>query len=146
MSGPQKHLTPRCDSASLPLTQRRMEGFRDTSWCQYLTWRCSFLHPPTASSANVGEGPSWARTYCPSIIHCVYTLLVCGRGAYTLAWHRGEAEGLKVGAKGVFLWEAVIGLECILRFFNNMEYRVLNGYLMVLLIQHCISKGRAGKF
>lgn len=96
-----------------------MEGFRDTSWCQYLTWRCSFLHPPTASSANVGEGPSWARTYCPSIIHCVYTLLVCGRGAYTLAWHRGEAEGQKVGAKGVFLWEAVIGLECILRFLQQ---------------------------
>lgn len=30
--------------------------------------------------------------------------------------------------------------------FENMEYRVLNGYLMVFLIQQCISKGREGKF
>lgn len=96
-------------------TERPGSFFRDTSWCQYLTWRCSFLHPPTVSSANVGEGPSWTWTYCPSVIHCVYNLLVFGRGVYTLAWQRGETKGLKVGAKGVFQWEAVISLECILR-------------------------------
>lgn len=70
---------------------------------------------------------------------------MCGRGAYTLAWHRGKAIGRKVVARVSSCGRSWSTWSVFYISFDNMEYRVLNGYLMVLLIQHCISKGRSWK-
>lgn len=116
--------------------------YEDTSGWQYLTWRCSFFHPPSFQR-HLLTLPSLPRPNLlsnrPGSTHSVYVLRRCAHSHLTFKARLKERKEVK----SVFLRETGIVLEYNFYVFSDsMEYCFLKGFLVVLLIQHCTSEGR----
>lgn len=83
-------------------------------------------------------------TVQPSRVH---TVGVCLVEVYTRTLNVRARRKKRKGVQSVFLQETgIVFLSIFYGFAGNMDYRFLNGFLVVLLIQHCTSEGRVALY